>query len=188
MAGWLSEQAVAASLPAVRRLSHSGSRSGRLGLAVVSEGVGKFVNLAVQVVQVPLIVAAVGTDLYGDAVATLAFLGLLGGCDFGFGAAVKNAAADLVGRREAVASDHGLIKGWPVEDLLVKAAAWSALIAVVVGGVIVFAPDALAILPGSDSILPMLGRDAATRWLMVVGAVLAAGIGVIAAMLWAAAH
>jgi O-antigen/teichoic acid export membrane protein len=173
MAGWLSEQAVAVSLPAVGRLSNVGSRSRRLGLAVVSECVGKVVNLAVQVVQVPLIVAAVGTDLYGDAVATLAFLGLLGGCDFGFGAAVKNAAADLVGRREAVASNHGLTKelpvnDWPVKDLLVKAAAWSALIAVVVGGVIVFAPDALAILPGSDSILPMLGRDAATRWLMVV--------------------
>jgi hypothetical protein len=125
-------------------------------------------NLAVQVVQVPLIVAAAGTDLYGDAVATLAFLGVLAGCDFGFGAAVKNAAADLVGRREAVALNQGLVNDWPVKDLLVKAAAWSALIAVVVGGVIVFAPDALAILPGSDSILPMLGRDAATRWLMVV--------------------
>ena len=31
-------------------------------------------------------------------------------------------------------------------------------------------------------------QAAATRWLMVVGAVLAAGIGGIAAMLWAASH
>lgn len=164
----LSEQALTAPLPPVRWLSRVGLPSRRLGFAVISECAGKFVNLAVQVVQVPLLVAAVGTDLYGDAVATLAFLGLLGGCDFGFGAAVKNAAADLVGRREAVASNHGLTEAWPVKDLLVKAAAWSTLIAVVVGGVIVFAPDALAILPGSDSILPMLCRDAATRWLMVV--------------------
>ena len=162
----LSEQALTAPLPPVRWLSRVGLPSRRLGFAVISECAGKFVNLAVQVVQVPLLVAAVGTHLYGEAVAILAFLGLLAGCDLGFGAAVKNAAADLVGRSEAVALNQVLVNEWPGRNLLVKAAAWSTLIAVVVGGVIVFVPDMLAILPGSDSILPMLGRDAATRWLM----------------------
>ena len=51
--------------------------------------------------------------------------------------------------------------------LLIKATAWSAGFAILVGGVVAFAPHWLTPLPGSDSILPMLGRDATTRWLLV---------------------
>lgn len=159
MSGWLSERAVAVavSLPAAGWMSRVGPRSRLLGMAVFSTFVGKFVGLVVQVVQVPLVVAAVGTDLYGDAVATLAFVGVLAGFDLGYGAAVKNAAADLVGRHQPMA----------LNDLLIKAVVWSGVVALVLGGIIVFAPAVLALLPGSDSILPMLGRDATTRWLLV---------------------
>ena len=157
MARWLRAHAVAVALPALSRLRHLGPRSRRLGLAVVSSLAGRFVNLAVQMVQVPLLVAAVGADRFGEAVAVTAFLGLLAGFDLGFGAAVKNAAADLCGRRETGA----------LMALLIKATAWSAGFAILVGGVVAFAPHWLTPLPGSDSILPMLGRDATTRWLLV---------------------
>ena len=157
MARWLRAHAVAVALPALSRLRHLGPRSRRLGLAVVSSLAGRFVNLAVQMVQVPLLVAAVGADRFGEAVAVTAFLGLLAGFDLGFGAAVKNAAADLCGRRETGA----------LMALLIKATAWSAGFTILVGGVVAFAPHWLTPLPGSDSILPMLGRDATTRWLLV---------------------
>ena len=65
MARWLRAHAVAVALPALSRLRHLGPRSRRLGLAVVSSLAGRFVNLAVQMVQVPLLVAAVGADRFG---------------------------------------------------------------------------------------------------------------------------
>lgn len=162
--GWLTAAAVALPLPGGGRLREAAPRSRRLGLAAASTGVGKLVGLAVQMVQVPLIVAAVGTDGYGEAVGIVAFLGLLTACDLGFGAAVKNAAADLLGSRAAVGA---------FSDLLLKAAAWSAVVAATVAGIIVAAPELLAFLPGSDSILPLLGEDAATRWLLAA----AVGLG-----------
>lgn len=144
-------------LPGVRRLNAMEPRSRRAGQAAVSAVAGRFVGLIVQMVQVPLIVAAVGTDRYGEAAASLAFVGLLAGFDLGFGAAVKNAAADLVGRHEAMA----------LPDLVWKATVWSMLLAAIVGGILLVAPSLLIPLPGSSSILPMLETDAATRWLSV---------------------
>lgn len=167
MGGRLIAQAVAVPVPGLNRFlgrfRRAAPRNRRLGLAAASTGVGKLVGLAVQLVQVPLIVAAVGPDGYGEAVAIVAFLGLLTGCDLGFGAAVKNAAADRVGCRAAAVGS--------LNDLLLKAAAWSAVVAAAVSGIIVAAPYLLTPLPGSDSILPLLGEDAATRWLLaaVVG-------------------
>jgi O-antigen/teichoic acid export membrane protein len=157
MAGRLMAYATAVALPRVDRLRTVGPRSRRLGMAVVSTLAGRLVSLAVQLVQMPLLVAAVGADRFGEAVAVVAFLGLLTGFDLGFGAAVKNAAADLLGRHQA----GGLTA------LLLTSAAWSAGLAMLVAGLVVCAPHWLAPLPGSDSILPMLGGDAATRWLLI---------------------
>lgn len=158
MAGRLMVWAEALPLPGRARLGAVGPRTRRVGLAVVSSLVGRFVSLVVQVVQVPLIVAAVGTDLYGEAAAILAFVGLLAGFDLGLGSAVKNAAADLVGHNRASA----------LPMLVGKAAAWSGLAAAVAGWILLAAPMLLRPLPGSDSILPLLEADAATRWLVVM--------------------
>lgn len=157
MAGRLTAWAGALPVPGIGRLAAVGPRTRHVGLAAVSAFVGRFVGLVVQLVQVPLLVTAVGTDVYGEATATIAFVGLLGGFDLGFGPAVKNAAADLVGRQQARALP-GLVR---------KAAAWSGVVAASAGGILVAAPVLLIPLPGSDSILPLLGADAATRWLAV---------------------
>jgi O-antigen/teichoic acid export membrane protein len=155
MAGRLTSWAEVLTLPACGRLAAMGPRSRRVGLAAVSALGGRFVGLLVQVLQVPLIVAAAGIDLYGEAAAAMALLGLLAACDLGFGAAVKNAAAEMVGRHEAE----------DLSDLVFKAAAWSSGVGAAAGGIIVAAPVLLSPLPGSDSILPLLTADAATRWL-----------------------
>ena len=157
MAGRLNAWAGAIWLPGVGRLGAVGLRSRRLGLAAASTFAGKFVNLVVQMVQVPLLVSAMGIDLYGEAVATVAFLGVLAGFDLGFGAAVKNAVAELVGRRETAA----------LPSVVIKAAAWSGLVSAVAGGILLLAPGCYAPLPGSGAILRMLDADTATRWLAV---------------------
>ena len=145
----------------VGRLARAGPRSRRLGITVASSFVGKAVSFVVQLLQLPLLVAAVGADRYGEAVAIMAWLALLPAFDMGFGAAVKNATADRVGSGQA-----GVVR-----RIAALGMTWSAGLALLLGGLVVATPAMLGFLPGADSILPLLRDDSATR---AVGAVMVA--------------